>query len=1117
MTGTSGFTAAFLGLFVWPCVFPAAEKVAAPRSPQKVVAQQGAARADDGAARGKNKRPELEVQVGNPRGTLIEAVAFSPDGRWALSGGGRETAILWDVSQGLQVRRWSTHFDKNRQPFGVSAVAFSPNGQRIVTGSSEGVCLWELATGKLLWRQQVVAPTRVAGFSPDGSRILTGGSRPVVLDAATGKPTLRLKGPALDIKTEAFSPDGKYILTGGRDKAVRLWDAATGKEVRPFLGHARTIISVAFVPGRLHAVSASERTVRVWDLATGKELQKLPLKEEISTVAVSPNGKELLVAESLVASLWSLQTGKKLREFGPHYGLVQALAFSADGERVITGDSDALVRIWDARIGELLHELGGRAQWVWALAFSPNGHQLLFGGTSVSRVWDLRTGREGVSLVGHKNLVYAIACSPDGKRLLTGSADNTARIWDATSGREVRVLKGHTRPIHAVAFSPDGQRALTGGDDGMARLWDVATGREVHRWRILGAWVRSVCFSRDGRRVLIGSTGGARLLNVVTGEEEQRWAEGFAVDLSPDGKLVVAAYLEGISLWAVQSGERIRRLQIGRDPKKHFSLEMVRTVRFSPDGKHVLSASDDRTARLWEVSSGKELLRLDGHRSSVSCAIFSPDGKRLVTAGSDMTERLWDATTGRELCRFVLGQEGVLAISPDGYYLASRGTLGSVAYRSGLRVFPFEQFDLKFNRPDLVLRGIGLASPELLAAYSHACEKRLARMNFSRDRLSDDFHLPEVAVTADARFSTPRKRVRLKIRARDSRYPLDRLLVHVNGSPLHGRAGINLRRPPTQDAVKEVAVELSTGPNKIAVSVLNQKGAESLREVFHLRCRGPAPKPNLYVLAVGVSHYADRRFDLTYADKDAEDLAKHFKSREGKSFGTVVVLPVLNKKATRENILAARKLLEQAGVDDQVVLFFAGHGLLDSKLDYYFATTDIDFKNPAKRGLPYRDIDGLLDGLRARKKLLLVDTCHAGEADKDELKTANTIKVAEGTVRARSFRGLEFLPEERPPAAAAWQLMHEFLADLRRGTGAAVITSSGAAECALESEAWKNGVFTYAVLTGLKDRRAARRKGQPVLVSELRAFVKSEVQRLTRGRQTPADRAENFKLDFEVD
>ena len=253
---------------------------------------------------------------------------------------------------------------------------------------------------------------------------------------------------------------------------------------------------------------------------------------------------------------------------------------------------------------------------------------------------------------------------------------------------------------------------------------------------------------------------------------------------------------------------------------------------------------------------------------------------------------------------------------------------------------------------------------------------------------------------------------------------------------------------------------------------------------------------------------------MTYADKDARDLADLLQSKRDR-FGEVKILRILNREATRENIRKARDFLSGSQVNDSVVLFFAGHGLLDSKRDYYFATSDIDFNDPSNRGLPYEAIKELLDGIRARKKLLLVDTCHSGELDKETIQEVRSEEKPAEDIKTRGFRSLTRLAP-KVGLDNSFQLLQEMFADLRRGTGAMAIASAGGAEYALESAVWKNGVFTHAILRGLKGEADRDHNGR-VFVSELRDFVEQEVQRLTAGKQSPTARRENLVVGFTID
>jgi hypothetical protein len=437
----------------------------------------------------------------------------------------------------------------------------------------------------------------------------------------------------------------------------------------------------------------------------------------------------------------------------------------------------------------------------------------------------------------------------------------------------------------------------------------------------------------------------------------------------------------------------------------------------------------------------------------------------------------------------------------------------------GNRAYPFEQFDLKLNRPDLVLERLGHAPQELIDTYYTAYQKRLKKMGFTEEMLGDDFHLPEIEIlNRDVLpLSTEDKHLTFTVKATDSKYLVDRLNVFVNDVPIYGTDGIDLRKKKTSTYEQELSLELSNGRNKIQVSVLNQQGAESLKETFEVEYTSTPVPSELYVVAVGVSEYADTNRNLKYAAKDARDLVSFFQQHR-QNFSNIHVTIILDTDATKENILAVKELLQQTKVDDQVILFFAGHGLLDEQFDYYFATSDIDFTNPSEQGLPYEAIEGLLDGIPARKKLLLMDTCHSGEVDKEEVQmvaAAEISDIEDPAVQSRSFRGLGRVQQCQLGLQNSFELLRELFANLQRGSGAIVISSASGLEFAYESGRYRNGLFTYALLEGLQGQ-ADTNNDQIIQVSELRDYVTEKVQELTKNRQSPTVRRENLEFDFRV-
>ena len=365
-----------------------------------------------------------------------------------------------------------------------------------------------------------------------------------------------------------------------------------------------------------------------------------------------------------------------------------------------------------------------------------------------------------------------------------------------------------------------------------------------------------------------------------------------------------------------------------------------------------------------------------------------------------------------------------------------------------------------------------------------------------------------------------KKTVSFTVRATGNSSPIDRINVYVNGTPIYGKAGLKGKNGGEKELEKTIELELSNGRNQIQVSAHSASGVESLRQSLFTTYTGTREKPDLHIFAIGVSDYQDDSYDLRYAAKDARDLAELYRNVEG--YGTVHQYVVADTEATRDNILALREKLEQTQVDDHVVFFVAGHGLLDENFDYYFATHDIDFENPAGKGITYTELEGLLDGIPARNKLLLMDTCNSGEVDKSSLEATEGEQLASNvSARAVGTRGIKMKKDAEVSDSElglqnTFELMKELFADLRRGSGAMVISSASGVEFALESDQWKNGVFTYAVLNGLKNQTADQDEDGTITVSELRNYVADEVQKLTNGQQTPTSRRENLENDFVV-
>jgi hypothetical protein len=285
----------------------------------------------------------------------------------------------------------------------------------------------------------------------------------------------KLEGHSAEVLGCALSASGRHALSASADKTVRLWDTATGQELRRFLGHTAPVYGVALSPdGKLAASCGEDRTIRLWNLLSGKERLRLEgHSETVNNVAFSPDGKYLASAsDDRTLRLWNVATGKEVRRFEGHAQGVYCVAFSPDGRLLASGSSDQTLRLWEVNAGKEVRRFEGHTGQVLAVAFVPGGRRLLSSGEDQTiRLWDTDTGKEVRRYLGHTASVGGLAVTPDGLRFLSCSDDTTLRLWELETGKELRQLHGHTAAVYRVVLSADGRLALSCSLDKTLRLW----------------------------------------------------------------------------------------------------------------------------------------------------------------------------------------------------------------------------------------------------------------------------------------------------------------------------------------------------------------------------------------------------------------------------------------------------------------------------------------------------------------------------------------------------------------------------------------------------------------------------------------------------------------------
>ncbi|KAG9007037.1 hypothetical protein FRB94_014701 [Tulasnella sp. JGI-2019a] len=332
---------------------------------------------------------------------------------------------------------------------------------------------------------------------------------------------------------------------------------------------------------------------------------------------------------------------------------VFCLAWSPDGQRIISGCEDGTLCLWDASTGAPVGKT-----WkvdtvgVRCVAWSPDGNMIIAGSDdSTLQLLDSSTrARIGRAWKGHTNRVFSVAWSPDGKWVVSGSDDKTLRVWDPATGETVGgAWEGHTDWVWCVSWSPDGKRIASGSDDGTIRLWESSTGALVGKpWETKGTY--GLAWSPDGKRIVSAHVDDTvRLWDAATGDLIGVPWEGhtrtvMSVAWSFDGKRIISGSADKtLRLWDASTGAPIGNAWQGH-------TDDVTRLGWSPDGKTIVSGSYDGTAMLWNSQTG-DPIRLgwrgpNSHTRHVYHLAFAPNSNKIVTASTDSTLRLWDTSSG---------------------------------------------------------------------------------------------------------------------------------------------------------------------------------------------------------------------------------------------------------------------------------------------------------------------------------------------------------------------------------------------------------------------------------------------------------------------------------------
>jgi len=861
----------------------------------------------------------------------------------------------------------------------------------------------------------------------------------------------------------AESEDRKYIIAGDENGGLYFCNGLMN--LQHFENkHSLPINDISFSKqGNMVAIASADRSVSIWRLPEyTMEKRFVPRSFNISALASSPDSQSFVFGDELGYAYRLTFTIDKLicDAVDTHDGQINDIQVSANNGVAVTAGSDNSAAVVDFDNKKVLQKF--KAQ-------NSSG--------KVKQVFDIKAiqeqamkGNDAKDNIYDEN-VYSVAVSNDGKYIAY-----SAGKW------------GLADPM--LKFANISSLKILGNKEERVAKKGIATGmavpNNVHIYK-------QMCFDTLGNLYGIG--------------EDDRKIYRYKPTLTGFGAGIEC------EMGVMTESSNLENKLILRQ-KQEPTMEDYYMIKIDPSNGDVYKCKGYEIERLGK--DGKNVT-YKGQYGFISDFTIMKGQQFLIAAAKDASLNIYDLVSGKKLLSIYVVDGGKLIyVTPEHYYMATGDAITGLGYYHEGKIYPAEQFDIKYNRPDLVLRSLDVFDNEIIEMYKSAYKKRIQKLGFTESMLNGEMELPEISImnSSDIKLTTTRQMLDVKLSMKDANYNLNRLNIYVNDVPLFGTNGMNLSDRYSRETIVNTEIPLSSGRNTIQFSCVNEKGMESLKEEIEIfyDVQGKKQKPTLYLISLAVAEYAQSEYNLRYTINDGRGFVKLF-SEHADNFDHVVVDSLYNVNCTKQNFLALKEKLMQSKVDDYVYVHIAGHGLLDDDLNWYFATQNIDFYDPSVNGLKYEEIESLLDGIPARNKMLLMDACHSGEVDKQD--GVDIAEKAEGD-DTRGAVTVSKRKKTKNSLGNSFELMRLLFSDLKKGTGTVVISAASGGGYALENESIENGIFTYCLMDAFKKNKADKNKDKSISVSELRNFIFDGVNRMSEGKQQPTSRRENLQNDFNV-